>query len=163
MVWSEACLALYLHQAMCFTACYVSRSSAAEHQPRADKQHYAFLIILNKYVDTNMTHSLPDDLWRMLWQLNRLLVSLFVLHTFGGSNGPANYRWQDRETCHLDVHDKWSRDSAAKHQPMNLKYMHTCMQWEQQNETELPASGGSFDKQTLQGEFIWSCKWRDGS
>lgn len=62
VVWLRARLALYLHQAMCFTAHSVSRGSAGEHQPRVNKQHYAFLIILNKYVDTNMTRSHPDDL-----------------------------------------------------------------------------------------------------
>lgn len=58
----EARLALYLHKAMCFTACAVSRSSAGEHQSRVNKQHYVLLIIPNKNVDTNMTRSHPDDL-----------------------------------------------------------------------------------------------------
>lgn len=58
----EARLALYLHKAMCFTGRTVSRSSAGEHQPRVNKQHYVLLIILNKNVDTNMTLSHPDDL-----------------------------------------------------------------------------------------------------
>ena len=120
----EARLALYLHKAMCFTACAVSRSSAGEHQSPVNKQHYVLLIILNKNVDTNMTCSHPDDLWRTLWQVNCLLFSVSVLHTFGGSTGPANYRWHDRETCHSDIHDKWRRDDAAKHQQMNLKNAH---------------------------------------
>lgn len=83
-----------------------------------------------------MTRSHPDDLWRTLWQLNCLLFRLFVLHTFGGSTGPANYRWQDRETCHSDVHDKWRRDSTAKHRPMNLKNAHARTQSERQNKTK---------------------------
>lgn len=120
----EARLAVYLYEAMCFTARTVSRSSAGEHQPQVNKQHYVLLIILNKNVDTNMTLSHPDDLWRTLWQLNCLLFSLSALHTFGGSTGLANYRWQDREACHLDTHDKWRRDSTAKHQQMNLKNAH---------------------------------------
>lgn len=113
-----------------------------EHQPQGNKQHYVFLIILNKYVDTNMTRSHPDDLWRTIWQLNCLSFSLFVLHTFGGSTGPANYRWQDRKTCHSDVHDKWRRDSAAKHRPMNLKNAHTCVQSERQKQNKRRAKGG---------------------
>lgn len=54
---------------MCFTARF-SGSSAGEHQPGVNTRDYVLLIILNKYVDTNMTRSPPDDLWRAFWQLN---------------------------------------------------------------------------------------------
>lgn len=61
-------------QQMCFTApplpFFFLGSSAGEHQPGVNKRHYVPLIILNKYVDTNMTRSPPDDLWRAFWQLN---------------------------------------------------------------------------------------------
>ncbi len=56
-MWFEARLAQYLYKAR--TA---SPSSAGEHQPRVNMQHYVPLIILNKNVDTNMTLSHPDDL-----------------------------------------------------------------------------------------------------
>lgn len=76
---------------------------------------------------------------------------------------PANYQWQDGETCHSDFYDKWRKERPAK--PSNDKntQAHTIhlVGATTQKASKLPAS--TFDTQTLQGKFICGCKWRDGS
>lgn len=42
-----------------------------------------------------------------------------------GSTGPANYRWQDRETCQSDIHDKWRGTAQQKNaNKWNLRNAH---------------------------------------
>lgn len=85
-------------------------------------------------MDTSVTLSHPDDLWSALWQLTCLFSCPSVQHTFAGSTGPANYRWQDSKTCHWDIHDKWRRDNTAKlwQKPHICTHsLHKTSQWHQ--------------------------------
>lgn len=149
----------YLYKAICFTAQTVSGSSAGEHQPRVNKQHYVLLIILNKNVNTNMTLFHPDDLWRMFWQLNCLFFSLCCTHLEEALVQPIiGGRIEIPVTqIYMTNEEGTAQQNTNK---MNLKNAHMYSVTKKKKPT---VSVCSFDKQTLQAEFICSCKWRDGS
>lgn len=66
------------------------------------------------------------------WFMKSILTAEFFCaarlcrrHLEGAAVHPANYWWQDGETCHSDLYDRWRKERAAKASNAN-KNTYTC-------------------------------------
>lgn len=122
----QPCLAPYLHPANVFPRPVFWRLSWGNVSPGVNKRHYVLLIILNKCVDTNMTRSHSGDLWSAFWQLSSFMQPVGAADVWREAAVlPANYRWQDGETCHSDFFDKWRKKRRQKHLMLTKKKTQT--------------------------------------